>query len=210
VGDIEDWRIELKRLAGQLDIRMPLLYEKRSRWHRPWVLASLLAPIGAWGGAGRIVICSAFLAESRETARYLLAHELGHVVRRHSERIGLPLVYLLASGALIYLFRHAIPHWMVWTVLFSWMIAAGSVLWTARGFAIEYEADEVAVRGVGLPGVRAGIQVMAKYEGGKLSAKRVARLKALDAKFGLDSDRRPGRGKPHACITPQPCDDREN
>ena len=130
------------------------------------------------------MISSALLGESKATARYVLAHELGHVVRRHMERIGLPVAYIIGSGVLGYRFGHGFPAPVKWGLLLSWVIAVGLVMWTARGFVMEYEADEVAVRGVGLHAVRDGIRIMAKYEGGTLSAKRLARLAALDARFG--------------------------
>jgi len=100
------------------------------------------------------------------------------------EKIGLPVAYIIGSGVLGYRFGHALPVSVVGALLFSWVIAMGLVMWTARGFVIEYEADEVAVRGVGLQALKAGIRVMAKYEGGILSLKWLARLKVLDARFG--------------------------
>lgn len=168
VARFDDWKQELESLSAALGVRTPLLLEKKSRWHRAWVLASLLTPTGVWGGGGCIVISSALLGESKATARYVLAHELGHVVRRHMERIGLPVAYIIGSGVLVYRFGHGLPASVVWALLFSWVIAMGLVMWTARGFVIEYEADEVAVRAVGLQAVRDGIRVMAKYEGGIL------------------------------------------
>jgi Zn-dependent protease with chaperone function len=59
-----------------------------------------------------------------------------------------------------------------------WFSAAGYMLWTARGFQSEYEADAIAVRLIGRPAVVEGIYTLAQHEGG-LTAKRRARLKAL-------------------------------
>jgi hypothetical protein len=100
---IDQWNCDIADLAARLKMRRnaPLIV-KRSRFHPLWLPAAFSKTPGAWGGVGHIIVSAEWLESDRETRRYIVAHELGHLARKHSERVLGSMIITVALGILIF------------------------------------------------------------------------------------------------------------
>jgi len=156
---LDQWKADLQQFTEVLGIRAPRIVVKRSRFEPIWCVTSWSAKPGAWAGLNTIVVSPQLLSCSPELRRYLLAHELGHIARRHSTRVILPLlVILLCVGVVSFhpLQPYLAPMPLRLFIAALFFSAAGYVLWFTRGFAPEYEADAVAARLIGKDAVILG------------------------------------------------------
>jgi Zn-dependent protease with chaperone function len=187
------WHGQLEEFSARLGMkRTPRFLVKRSRFHRAWIVSSLGKRPGAWAGLGRIVVSTELLEASSEVRAYLIAHELGHVFKKHSSRVLVPWCVAVVLAAFLMLTKQGgveLAFGIRALMSGGWCCSAAYMLWASRGFHNEYEADAVAVELIGIEAVVRGIRVMADHEGG-LTPKRKARLKALEMKSTVPNTKR--------------------
>jgi Zn-dependent protease with chaperone function len=127
---------------------------------------------------GRIIVSAALLDCPTERRQYLIAHELGHIARRHSRR-GLQIVLsAVISGGSLNFFAQYMPLWAKIIDAPAFICASVFMLYSLNSYGVELEADAVASSLIGVDAVERGIRDMATVEG-SLTKKRRARLAGL-------------------------------
>jgi Zn-dependent protease with chaperone function len=119
--------------------------------------------------SGRIIVSAERLEADRETRRYLVAHELGHLARKHSERVLGSVIITVAIGILILAAPNLRRHFYLSlkiVIATAFFASGGFLLWTLWGYNTEYEADAVATGLINKQAVIKGICDMAPIEGG--------------------------------------------
>ena len=176
-AELELWTSDLQVFSIRLGLtRPPEFIVKRSRFKPLLPISAWGRMPGVWAGLNRIIISAPLLHATDERRRYLLAHELGHIKRKHSRRGP-----TLSAGAVLTL----LPLYLHLQFLFALRVADALLFFVCAillarqvsGFKEEFEADEVAAQLIGVDGVEKGIRDMASVEG--MTPKRKARLAAL-------------------------------
>src|SRR5713226_8928450 len=82
---LEAWKSDLGKFASELEMEPPRLVVKRKRFETWWFMESWVsAKPGAWAGRNAIVVSDELLGSPEAVRHYLLAHEIGHIYKKHS------------------------------------------------------------------------------------------------------------------------------
>lgn len=176
------WQADLDRFVAELKIRKPSLVVKRGRFAPVWLPSAWGSKPAAWAWFNTIVVADGALRHPAEVRRYLLAHELGHVAKGHSQRqaIALSLV-LLCSVPGVFGILPATHLPLLVKILWAGVFFGAALYfsWLTLTCLPEYEADAVAARLIGQGQVIYGILEMARLSGEGLTSKRRNRLRKL-------------------------------
>jgi len=175
----EEWRNDLAELCTQLGLSdPPQLIIKRSRFQPLYFIAGWTKKPGASGGMGKIIISAEFLDLPPQTRRYLLAHELGHVVNKDSTVVLMKTGLFAATILTVWHFAKPSPLPVALTLVSIFLAMCAMMIDLAVTNRREFRADRFAAEILSDQTVVQGIQDMAAIEG-SLTPKRKARLKAL-------------------------------
>jgi Zn-dependent protease with chaperone function len=178
-----EWEKDLQALSAQCGIETPKLVVKE-KWYRPlWPLTSYSSRPGAWGAFKWVIVSKELLDWPAHVRRYVLAHELGHVARKHHRPFGMSIFFLCGLLALVDFgpYVHLPVPVLVFSFFTALFIAFPMVLVVRCSLLFEYDADKVACELVGKDEVIRGIRETGSLLNDSASPARAKRIRRLHA-----------------------------